>query len=101
MTAITAPGAQMKKAIIALSLLLSFNGAALAANQPAAASSFEDPNNIYSEAGTHYQAAKKKLGGCAATAPGNTTDARLINASGYSIDTPNKNAFTRAASSAI
>ncbi len=89
----------MKQALLALSLLLSFNGFAVAANQPPAASSFEDPNNVYSEVGTTYQASKKKLGGCAATAPGDTANARFIRANGFAVDTPENNSFTRAASS--
>lgn len=85
----------MKAAILAASLLLSFAGAAHAAPAPQVSASFEDPNNVYSAAGSTYQAAKKKLGACGAVAQGDAPDARFIHASATT--TPIENAFTRAA----
>ena len=89
----------MKYTILTLSLLFAFNSLASAAHSPAAASNFEDPNNVYSDVGSSYNAAKKKLGGCSATAPGDTTGARLIRANALTVDSPTSNAFTRASAS--
>jgi len=66
----------MKHAILTLSLLLTFAGPVMAAQ----GSVSEDPNDIASATGRAYQAQKKKLGACAATAQGNALDHQMIHA---------------------
>lgn len=91
----------MKNALLTLAAILMVSSQAFAMRCPASDNSnFEDPNNPMSSLGSKYQAAKKRMGGCGAVAPGNAVDGRLIQANDFRLkESPLSRASAQARSS--